>query len=97
MKAYLGMDSSSMWELPTGAFAEQVLYDGFRNANSEVLAHSFVIDVHDDSVERLFDPGDWRAILKKVPDWPKNDQSLAKSMERFWKVVSPFMFPFALC
>lgn len=81
-----------MWELPSGAFAEKVLYDRFKEAGPELLAHSFVIDVHDSTVEYLFESGDWQAILKKVPDWPENDRSLTESMKRFWKVVSPSMF-----
>lgn len=86
-----------MWKLPSGAFAEQVLYEKFRKASSELLAHSFVIDIHDPTVEVLFEPGDWQAILKKVPAWPENDQSLVESMKRFWKVISPSMFSITFC
>lgn len=86
-----------MWKLPSGAFAEQVLYDKFRKAGSELLAHSFVIDIHDPTVRGLFEPDDWQAILKKVPAWPENDQSLVESMKRFWKVISPLIPPIALC
>lgn len=84
-----------MWELPSGAFAEEVLYDKFKGASSELLAHSFVIDIHDPTVKISFEPGDWQAILKKVLEWPENDRSLTESMKRFWKVVSPFVFPSA--
>lgn len=81
------MDRSSMWELPSGAFAEEVLYNRFKSTSSELLAHSFVIDIHDRTVETSFKPIDWQAILKKVLEWPENDQSLTESMKRFWKVV----------
>lgn len=84
-----------MWELPSGSFAEEVLYNRFKSASSELLAHSFVIDIHDRTVETSFEPGDWQAILKKVLEWPENDQSLTESMKRFWKVVGSFMFLYA--
>lgn len=80
------MDKNSMWALPSGAFVEQILYNRFRGASQGSLAHSFIIDIHDHTIQDLFDPGDWEAILEKVPAWPENDTLLAQSMKGFWKV-----------
>lgn len=93
----MSMDTSSMWKLPSGVFVEQVLYDRFKKPGPELLAHSFVIDIHDSTVKKLFEPGDWEAIIKKVPAFPKNDPLLVKSMMRFLNVISPLMFSIALC
>jgi hypothetical protein len=74
------MTADSMWKLPSGAYVEDVL----RNAPG--LARSFVIDILDPSVEKLFDPDDWPEILAQVPPWPDIDEKLVSSMERFWDV-----------
>lgn len=75
-----------MWALPSGTFVEAVLYDKLHDASHESLGHSFVIDVFDPNVERLFDPCDWEAILRKVPEWPENDRLLGESMKKFHQV-----------
>ncbi|KAH0608758.1 uncharacterized protein H6S33_001892 [Morchella sextelata] len=80
---YRRMTADSMWKLPSGAYVEDVL----RNAPG--LARSFVIDVLDPSVEKLFDPDDWPEILAQVPPWPDIDEKLVSSMERFWDAESP--------
>lgn len=80
---YRRMTADSMWKLPSGAYVEDVL----RNAPG--LARSFVIDILDPSVEKLFDPDDWPEILAQVPPWPDVDQKLVTSMERFWDAESP--------
>lgn len=90
------METDFMWKLPSGAFAEQVLYNRFENASKESLVHSFVIDVHDHTVQDSFLPGDWQAILDTIPAWPDNDELLARSMTRFWKVRLNRMALFSL-
>ncbi|KAG0639742.1 hypothetical protein HOY80DRAFT_67145 [Tuber brumale] len=83
------MNRTLMWELPSGALAEQVLYDAFRNARREHLAHSYIIGIGDPRIERLFHPLDWAAICVKEQKWPENDESLVRLMDKFMNLESP--------
>ncbi|PWW78974.1 hypothetical protein C7212DRAFT_341584 [Tuber magnatum] len=83
------MDTNSMWVLPSGDLAEQVLYEGHRTTPYECLPHSFIIDLADPTVQKLYKPKDWVAICERVPKLPKKDESLGEVMRKFENLESP--------
>ncbi|KAI5846631.1 hypothetical protein DFP73DRAFT_395187 [Morchella snyderi] len=83
VQMYSKMEEQFMWKLPSGSFVETVLYQKLKSADRECLAHSFVLDVKNKNVEKLFKPSDWSAILEKVPAWPAVDGEAAEFMKEF--------------
>ncbi|KAG0129986.1 hypothetical protein HOY82DRAFT_610152 [Tuber indicum] len=83
------MKETLMWKLPSGALVEKVLYDAFRNTSGELLAHSYIIDIGDPRIERLFHPLDWAAVCAKEPKWPEYDESLVTLIVKFTGLESP--------
>lgn len=81
-----------MWKLPSGKLVEEVLYEAFKNKHEQSLGHSFIIDINEPKVQRLFNSGDWQAILEKEPRWPESDESLVEMMSKFLAVSQCMVF-----
>ncbi|KAL7270019.1 hypothetical protein RUND412_007284 [Rhizina undulata] len=87
--AYKAMRPASKWLLPSGAFAEDILFKAMRNEKQQSAAHSWIIDVHDAKIRELFLEKDWMAIVGKVPEWPENNKLLGDSIKRFLPLKTP--------
>ncbi|KAL7270930.1 hypothetical protein RUND412_006344 [Rhizina undulata] len=77
------MTNETKWKLRSNTYVEDIL----QKAPGQ-LAKSFVIDVHDATVQNLFDDADWKEILEQIPPWPDMDKNLVTAMDRFWNAES---------
>lgn len=91
VQMYHKMEEGFMWKLPSGSFVETVLYDNLSSSDHECLGHSFVVDIKNKKVQELFDPGDWNAILNKVPAWPAIDSAQVEFMMELMDVSQSVM------
>lgn len=76
-----------MWQLPSGLYAEEILYGMFRRAPKVSLVHSSVIDIHDRTIQAKSTDIDWKAIIATVPKWPQTNGKLVISIKRGFKVT----------
>lgn len=80
------MNNDRKWQIPSGVFLEDVLYERFKNEQVELAVHSWIVDTCDPRVESCFSTDDWEAICDQVPPLPEADPLLVQSMRRFMSV-----------
>lgn len=84
------MGNNRKWQIPSGAFLEDILYENFKDHHVELAVHSWVVDTSDPQVELCFGTGDWKAICDQIPPLPETDPLLVQSMRRFMNVIEAF-------
>lgn len=85
-ECYKAMNNNRKWQIPSGVFLEDVLYERFKNEPVELAVHSWIVDICDPRVESCFLSDDWKAICDQVPPLPEADPLLVQSMRRFMSV-----------
>lgn len=85
-ECYKAMNNNRKWEIPSGVFLEDVLYERFKNEQVELAVHSWIVDTCDPRVESCFSSDDWKAICDQVLPLPEADPLLVQSMRRFMSV-----------
>lgn len=65
--------------LPSGIYAEDVLYNHGKHLSTESLVHSWIIDIDDEDIAKLLKKEGWSEIITK----PEVEQKFAQSLMRF--------------
>ncbi|KAF0514689.1 c2h2-type zinc finger transcription factor [Gigaspora margarita] len=75
--------SISKMALPSGIYAEDVLYNHGKHLSTESLVHSWIIDIDDEDIAKLLKKEGWSEIITK----PEVEQKFAQSLMRFSTVI----------
>ncbi|KAI9246907.1 hypothetical protein BDA99DRAFT_526464 [Phascolomyces articulosus] len=63
---FKGLDDSSKWDLGDGVYVEDILYQHGLTCTHEHLSHSFILDIDDPNIKKLFTSEQWEEI-KSTP------------------------------
>ncbi|CAG8467279.1 22430_t:CDS:2, partial [Racocetra persica] len=85
-EAYEKMAHTRKWLLSSNKCVEDVIFNKGIKLSIESLIHSWVIDLSDPEVEKLFTGEEWREIKNEVCELPKVDENFARSLSRFRNV-----------
>lgn len=92
---YNAMDEGCQWVLSSGRTVEGIIFDACRALDADSLGksliQSFVLDISDPEVQRLFEKEEWEEIQGHLLPLPKPDVALADSMRRFFCVGRTFL------
>lgn len=87
------LSADRRWNLPTGRSVEDVLFSWVVSQSDEArrlgqvpresYAHSYILDVDDPHIRRLFDDKEWEAIISRLLPLPTVDDSLRSFMYKF--------------
>ncbi|RUP43615.1 hypothetical protein BC936DRAFT_136940 [Jimgerdemannia flammicorona] len=82
------MNKHKKWILTSGTCVEDVLFENCKQLQEESLLHSWIIDLDDNEVERMFSKEDWAEIARGMKRLPQVDEKFAKSIVRFAEVTT---------
>ncbi|RPB17282.1 hypothetical protein P167DRAFT_601785 [Morchella conica CCBAS932] len=87
------LSADRRWNLPTGRSVEDVLFSWVVSQSDEArrvgqvpresYAHSYILDVEDPNIKRLFDDEEWGIIVSRLLPLPAVDDSLRSFMYKF--------------
>jgi hypothetical protein len=89
-KSFRSFDDSQKWKLSTGEYVEDILHKYFIAHEQEHSAHSWVIDIDDPVIKKIFAPGQLDEIYKHAPELPEKDEVLAEYLKRFISIRKIF-------
>ncbi|GBC05148.1 hypothetical protein RclHR1_06060006 [Rhizophagus clarus] len=82
-ESYEKMNASQKWVLSSKKCVEDAIFEYCKQQPSESYLHSWIIDLDDQEVEKLFDVEELNEIRYAVRELPKVDRAFAESMMRF--------------
>lgn len=80
------MNAPQKWVLSSKKCVEDTIFEYCKRQPSESYLHSWIIDLDDQEVEKLFDIEELNEIRHAVRVLPEVDRTFAESMMRFSKV-----------
>ncbi|KAG0257820.1 hypothetical protein BG011_003749 [Mortierella polycephala] len=63
---FKAMKDEHKWKLPSGQYAENILYEAGRQVSEQCSMHSFIIDMADKRTREAFTEEDWNAIKTRA-------------------------------